>query len=88
MFRRSEDKRGCDEKNLTKIKETALRERETNLKENQFWLSLMSSSAQNGEEVTEILGYNDWVNKLSVADMNEFAAEVPGSWTTMPGLSF
>ena len=67
--------KGCDEKNLTKIKETALRERETNLKENQFWLSLMSSSAQNGEEVTEILGYNDWVNKLSVADMNAFAAK-------------
>lgn len=35
----------------------------------------MSSSAQNGEEVTEILGYNEWVNKLSVADMNAFAAK-------------
>jgi zinc protease len=67
--------KGCDEKNLVKIKETALRERETNLKENQFWLSLMSSSAQNGEDVTEILSYQDWVNKLSTADIQTFAAK-------------
>ena len=63
----------CDEKNLIKIKETALRERETGLKENQFWLNTISSNYQNNEDLTEINGYTDWVNKLTGADLKAFA---------------
>lgn len=63
----------CDEKNLTKIKETALRERETGLQENQFWLNTISSNYQNNEDLTEIKGYSEWVNKLSGADLKAFA---------------
>jgi zinc protease len=63
----------CEEKNLVKIKETALRERETYLKENSFWLNAMSASDQNGEDIRELLTYNEWVNALKVSDFPAFA---------------
>ena len=64
---------GCEEKNLVKIKETAIREREINLKENQFWLNTISSSYQNNEKITELNQYNTWVNKLTTVDLKNFA---------------
>ncbi len=63
----------CDEKNLVKIKETALRERESSLKENQFWLNAISASYQNGEDILELKAYNDWVSKLKAEDLKAFA---------------
>lgn len=65
--------KGCDEKNLAKIKETFIRERETNLRENSFWLSAIASSILNNEDLAEISDYNNWVRSLTVADMNAFA---------------
>ncbi len=65
--------KGCDEKNLVKIKETALRERETYLKENSFWLNVLSSNSQNGEDVLDLLKYNDWVNGLKASDLLAFS---------------
>ncbi|HNS12336.1 MAG TPA: insulinase family protein [Bacteroidia bacterium] len=63
----------CDEKNLIKVKETALRERETGVKENQFWLRTISSSHENGEDILELKAYNSWVSALTVADLKNFA---------------
>ncbi len=63
----------CDEKNLIKIKETALRERESGLKENQFWMNAISSSNQNGENILELKAYTDWVNGLKAEDLKLFA---------------
>lgn len=65
----------CDEKNLVKIKETALRERETGLQENGFWLNTINSNYQNNEDLQEILNYTAWVNKLSGADLKAFAGK-------------
>lgn len=65
----------CEEKNLTKIKETALRERESGIKENQFWLSAISSSAQNSEDILELKSYNDWVKSLKAEDLKSFAGK-------------
>lgn len=67
--------KGSDEKNLLKIRETAIRERETGLKENQFWLSTISSNYQNGEDLKEILKYNEWVNSLKGEDLKVFAGK-------------
>ena len=64
---------GSDDKNLTKIKETFLRERETNLKENRFWLSYVSQSYQNGQDVAEMNQYNAWVNALQGKDFKKIA---------------
>jgi zinc protease len=65
--------KGCQEKNLVKIKETAIRERETYLKENGFWLNSISSNFQNGENILDLLHYNEWVNSLITADFVTFA---------------
>ncbi len=65
--------KGCDEKNLLKIKETAIRERETYLKENSFWLNTISSNYQNGENILDLLSYTEWVNSLKTSDFQVFA---------------
>jgi zinc protease len=64
---------GTDDKNVGKVKETFLRERETDLKENRFWLSYVSSSLQNGLDVMEINTYNAWVNALTPKDFKKMA---------------
>ncbi len=65
----------CDEKNLIKIKETAIRERESYLKENSFWLNVINSNQQNGENILELLEFNDWINKLKVSDLRNYASK-------------
>jgi zinc protease len=65
--------KGSNEMNLVKIKETAIRERETFMKENTFWLSTISSNHQNRENILEIMKYNDWVNGLNTTDFIGFA---------------
>jgi zinc protease len=64
---------GSEDKNLVKIKETFLRERETNLKENRFWMSYVSSSYQNGQDVMDMTKYNEWVNALKGSDFKKMA---------------
>ncbi|MBA2613894.1 MAG: insulinase family protein [Bacteroidetes bacterium] len=58
-------KNGCNEINLGKIKETLLKEREAQLKENRFWLSYISSSDTYNESLNDIDVYNDWVKALN-----------------------
>ena len=64
---------GCNEKNLVKIKETFLREREAYLKENFFWLGAISQSAANNENILEIKEYSNWVNGLKGDDFKTWA---------------
>jgi zinc protease len=64
---------GSEDKNLVKIKETFLRERETNLKENRFWMSYLSSSYQNGMDLMDLNKYNEWVNALKGSDFKKLA---------------
>ena len=67
--------KGCDEKNLLKIKETFIRERETYMRENQFWLNVIMYSFQNGEEVDDLKNYNAWVESLKTTDFLAFATK-------------
>jgi zinc protease len=64
---------GSDEKNMTKIKETFLRERETDMKENRFWSGYIAASYQNGLDVMDMNKYNAWVNALTGKDLKKFA---------------
>ena len=66
-------KTGCDDKNMVKVKETFLRERETDLKENRFWMSYLSQSYQNGLDVMDMQLYNAWVNALTSKDFKKMA---------------
>jgi zinc protease len=64
---------GCDDKNLLKVKETFIRERETYLKENSFWLASISQNAMNGENLSEMMEYNKWVDALKSDDFKRLA---------------
>jgi zinc protease len=58
-------KDGANEKNLQKVKETMRRERETNLKTNRFWMSMMSQYYSNGENPSEVLKYDKIVEGIT-----------------------
>ncbi len=65
--------KGADAKNLLKVKELSIRERETGLKENQFWLGVLSANYMNGENILDLLTYNDYINNLKGDDFKRFA---------------
>ena len=64
---------GASDKDLQKIRETDLRERETNLRQNRFWLSLLASYDFNGWDPALILKYDDVVRALSSAEIQAAA---------------
>ncbi|MBK5189402.1 MAG: insulinase family protein [Gemmatimonadaceae bacterium] len=66
---------GVSEKDLQKIRETDLRQRETNLRQNRYWMSLLASYDINGWDPALILKYDDQVRKLSSADLQAAARE-------------
>ncbi|PBQ32572.1 peptidase M16 [Sphingobacteriaceae bacterium] len=66
-------KNGCNEINLGKIKETLLKEREVQLKENNFWLGYISSADIYNEQLSDIDQYNNWVNALKSDDFKRLA---------------
>ncbi|MFB0515644.1 MAG: M16 family metallopeptidase [Candidatus Neomarinimicrobiota bacterium] len=57
---------GTTMKYLTKVKESQRRERETNLKENEFWLDIIESYDYNGEDFRGILKYDELADALSM----------------------
>ena len=67
------EKMVCNAINLGKIKETLLKERETQLKENNFWLSYISSADIYDEQLSDVDQYTSWVNGLKGEDFKAFA---------------
>ncbi len=57
---------GTTMKYLTKVKETQRRERETSLKENRFWLSILETYDYHDEALLDILKYDELVDGLSL----------------------
>ena len=57
---------GTTEKNLNKVKENQRRSRETDLKENRFWLSSLRFSYYHQTEPLQILEYDKLVEKLTL----------------------
>ena len=64
---------GASESELQKVRETDLRERETNLKQNRVWLSLLASYDFNGWDPALILKYDQVVKALDSAKMQAAA---------------
>lgn len=58
---------------IEKVKEMQKRERETNLKENRFWLSILQSYYWNNMDPLVILHYNQLVDKLDPAMIQQGA---------------
>ncbi|MEZ4455058.1 MAG: insulinase family protein [Gemmatimonadales bacterium] len=57
--------RGPDDKDLAKIRETVIRSRETDLRENGFWLGQLAGYAANGEDPAGIVKLDDLLPLLT-----------------------
>lgn len=64
---------GATEKDLKKVKETMLRSRETDLKENKFWSRVLQQYYKHGEDPALLLEYETFVNGLSSDDIKAAA---------------
>ena len=64
---------GVSEKDLQKIREADLRGRETSLRQNRTWLSLLASYDVNAWDLALILKYDDEVRALSSAGLQAAA---------------
>lgn len=56
---------GASEENLAKVKETQRRQRETNLRENRFWLSVIDDYDRHDEDLRLIMEYDELVEDLT-----------------------
>jgi predicted Zn-dependent peptidase len=80
---------GCNDEDLLKVKETALRERETYLKENRFWMQAINNSALDNENILELNDYTNYINGLKSDDFKRLAnqyltKENVATFTLMP----
>lgn len=66
-------KYGPTSADVEKVKEIELRERESAMRQNASWLSLLSSYLQNGWSPRGILDYEDDVKKLEASDIRDAA---------------
>ncbi len=66
---------GPDNAVMTKIKEIQKRQRELNLKKNNFWKGIISNYVQYNDNPEEILNYNTWVNEVTPDDIKKAANE-------------
>ena len=64
---------GTTDKYLTKVKETQRRERETDLKENRFWLKSLSFYDFHHEDPLNLLKYNEAIDELTLEDIQSAA---------------
>ncbi len=66
-------KEGVSDKDMTKIKESQLRERKENLEENNFWMSQLYSSYYYDRPLDRIGEFEEWVDQLSSDDLKMVA---------------
>lgn len=66
-------KYGPTKADIEKVKEIEIRERESAMRENASWLSLLTSYLQNGWELRDILAYGESVRKLEASDIRDAA---------------
>lgn len=58
---------------LDKVKETLIRERETRMKENSFWLSLLQNYFFQGDRLLSLDDYKNFVNSITQKDIKVIA---------------
>jgi zinc protease len=64
---------GPTEVDLNKVKETLIRERETRLKENNFWISALQNHYLNGDRLLTLDEYKKFVNSFTTNDIKAIA---------------
>lgn len=83
---------GCDDKDLIKVKETFRREREVNLKENNWWIGVISQYYSMNDAIPTQKEFDDYFSKLSSEDFKAaakkyFARENYAYFTWVPAES-
>jgi len=66
---------GPDNIVMNKIKETQKRQRELNLKKNNFWKGIIANYIKYNENPVELLNYNKWIDELKPEDIKQAANE-------------
>lgn len=66
-------KNGATQVDLDKAKEAVIRERETNLKKNNYWLAKIEASYKNNEDINKMLTFEDQVKAMTIEDMKLIA---------------
>jgi zinc protease len=66
-------KEGPSAQNMEKVIETMHRAREVNLKDNRFWVNTLQGYYMNDDPATDILKYDEMVNKITAADIKKAA---------------
>ncbi len=64
---------GPEEADLNKVKETMIRERETQVKENGFWLGYLQNHYINGSKILSLDEYRSLVNSMTVKKIKAIA---------------
>ena len=64
---------GPSEVDLNKVKETLIRERETRIKENSFWISALQNTYLNGDRLMTLDEYKNFVNSFTATDIKTIA---------------
>jgi len=62
-----------DQTYIDKVKEIQKRNREINLKQNQFWMSALRQYFANGENPKQLLDFNNQVDQLTAAEIQDAA---------------
>ena len=68
-------KAGPSVEDLNKVKETLIRERETRLKENNFWISALQNLYLNGDRLLTLDEYKTFVNSFTSKDIKKIAGK-------------
>jgi len=68
-------KNGPAVEDLNKVKETLIRERETRLKENNFWISALQNLYLNGDRLLTLDEYKTFVNSFTSKDIKKVAGK-------------
>lgn len=66
-------KTGVTTEDIAKLKEIILKERETSLQENRYWLSTISNNYDNDESMLEFTQINSWIDKITSDDIKNAA---------------
>jgi len=71
-------KDGPSEADLNKVKETMIRERETQVRENSFWLSYLQNHYLFGNRILSLEEYETLVNSFTVKKIQAIAKKISG----------
>ena len=66
---------GCSEDDLLKVKELLLKEREVNLKQNQFWMQAILQGDIDREDIRELNDFNTQIQNLKSDDFRRLATK-------------